>query len=68
MPSSASSVSSTITIASAPGGMAAPVMIRTARPGATSNVGGAPAGSKPTTSSRTGVADEAPTVSTARTA
>ena len=46
-------VRSTITIASAPSGIGAPVMIRIASPGPTGIVGAAPAGRSPTTRSRT---------------
>ena len=48
---STASVSSTITMASAPGGTGAPVMIRIASPGPTGVVGAAPAASVPTTRS-----------------
>ena len=57
-------VRSTITTESAPGGITAPVIIRTASPGPTPTSGGTPAGKVPTTTSSTG----GPTVSTERTA
>ncbi len=57
-------VRSTITTASAPGGIGAPVMIRTASPAPTARVGATPAGSVSTTARSTG----APTVSIERTA
>ena len=57
-------VRSTITTASAPSGIGAPVMIRIASPGPTATVGAAPAARVPTTASSTG----APAVSAARTA
>ena len=53
-PSSVTSVSSTITTASAPGGSGAPVMIRMAPPGSTGPVGAAPAAIVPSTRSSTG--------------
>jgi len=59
---------STITMASAPSGIGAPVMIRIASPSPTATVGAWPAASSPTTRSRTGFASLAPTVSTACTA
>jgi len=58
-------VRSTMTIASAPGGIGAPVMIRIDSPGADGALGVRPAGSSPTTRNRTGVSDAAPTVSAA---
>ena len=64
----AASVRSTITIASAPSGIGAPVMMRIASPGADGDVGAWPAASSPTTRSRTGASSSAPTVSAARTA
>ena len=64
-PSSSARVSSTITTASAPSGIGAPVMIRTAFPAPTVNAAAsAPAARVPVTSRRTG----ASAVSCARTA
>ncbi len=59
---------STITIASAPSGIGAPVMIRIASPGPTATVGACPAGRSPTTRSDAGAPSDAPAVSAARTA
>ena len=61
-------VRSTMTIASAPSGIGAPVMIRIASPGPTATVGAWPAGRSPTTRSRTGAPGAAADVSAARTA
>ena len=58
--SSSRAVRSTMTIASAPSGIGAPVMIRIASPGPTGTVGACPAGSSPTTCSRTGAPAAAP--------
>src|SRR5437667_432703 len=56
-PSSSGAVCSTITMASAPSGMTAPVMMRTASPAPTRNSdGSAPAASTPATGSSTGAA------------
>ena len=54
-----------MTIASAPSGIGAPVMIRIASPAPTGTVGACPAGRSPTTRSRTGSASDAPSVSAA---
>ena len=60
-------LSSTMTTASTPAGMGAPVMMRTAWPGPGSRSGAAPARMVPMTSRRTGEAAVAPRVSAART-
>ncbi len=67
-PFSPTVVSSTITMASAPSGTGAPVMMRIASPGPTGTVGARPAGSSATIRRRTGVSAVAPAVSSARTA
>jgi len=67
-PPPSTDVSSTITMASAPSGAGAPVMIRMASPGPTGTVGAFPAGSSATTRRRTGASGVAPAVSAARTA
>ena len=65
---SGSSVSSNGTTASAPAGIGAPVMIRTAVPGSTCPSNTYPAASSPTTRSIAGASSVAPDVSAARTA
>src|SRR5439155_991297 len=62
------SVYSTITTASAPSGIGAPVMIRMASPSPTGCSGARPAGSSPATARRTGASGPAPAVSAASTA
>ncbi|CAB4598378.1 unannotated protein [freshwater metagenome] len=66
--SPSNSVSSTITEQSAPAGMGAPVMMRTAQPDSTITWAPAPAAISPVTLSATGFCVEAPTTSDARTA
>ena len=62
------SVSSTGTTVSAPAGIIAPVMIRSAVPGPTSSSGARPAGTSPRTRSTTGRSADAPATSATRTA
>jgi hypothetical protein len=62
------SVSSTFTIASAPGGTGAPVMIRCAVPGRSATTSVRPAGMSSGTGRRTGASRSAPATSAARTA
>ncbi len=62
------SVSSTGTTVSAPAGIIAPVMIRSAVPGPTSSSGARPAGTSPSTRSTTARWTAAPATSAARTA
>ena len=61
-------VRSTITTASAPAGIGAPVMMRIASPGPTATDGATPAASSATTRSVAGASSEAVAVSAARTA
>ena len=61
-------VRSTMTTASAPAGIGAPVMIRIASPAVIATFGAAPAASSPITRSVTGMVGDAPAVSDACTA
>jgi hypothetical protein len=68
LPSRSRAVRSTITTASAPSGIGAPVKMRIASPAARARAAGWPAATSATTGSSTGDASDAPAVSAARTA